>query len=115
MEAVRTSEPAPAKKAAPKPSGTLRERYDAMAQTFAQDRTGTHAVQIAIVCEPSNVEKALRSGGSRVWFLPMSFRGRSCYRVFYGRFNNEAAAQSALGDVPQDLRDSTPTVVRIPR
>ena len=86
-----------------------------MAAEFARDRTGTHAVQIAIVCEPSNVEKALRSGGSRVWFLPMSFRGRSCYRVFYGRYDNDAAAQRALADVPQDLRESSPTVVRIPR
>jgi hypothetical protein len=110
---VPTPSPAAAKK--PSPSSDLRERYDSMARTFAQDRTGTHAVQIAIVCEPSNVEKALRSGGSEIWFLPMSFRGRGCYRVFFGRFDNEAEAQRALSRVPQDLRESTPAVVRIPR
>ena len=113
---ARTPTPAPAQSATkPSSSNNLRERYDAMARTFAQDRTGTHAVQIAIVCEPSNVEKALRSGGSEIWFLPMSFRGRGCYRVFYGRFDNEAEAQRALSRVPQDLRESTPAVVRIPR
>ena len=33
-----------------------------------------------------DVLRRVRSGGSNVWFVPQSLGGRSCYRVFYGRF-----------------------------
>jgi hypothetical protein len=90
-----------------------RDRYDAMARDFAANRTGNFTVQIQILCDPSNLEKAMRAGGDSVWFVPQRLGDRNCYRVFYGRYNTRAEAQSALANVPAAIRDKSSAVKAI--
>lgn len=94
----------------------LRDRYDSMAREFAANPTGNFTVQFAIVCDPSNVTKALRGGSAdRVWFVPISIKGRACYRMFWGGFNTRQEADGALAQLPGQLRESSPAVVAVPR
>ena len=95
--------------------GSDRERYEAMARQFAAAPNAKFTVQFEIVCEPSNVTKALREGGSSVWFIPVSIKGRSCYRVFWGRYQTREAAERAIGEVPASLRETKPAVVTVPQ
>jgi hypothetical protein len=118
--------PLPAKKsgtapaaAAPQPVATAagdatRARFDAMAREFAEQGNGVWAVQFELVCQTYSVKKALDTGGKNVWFVPISYRGQSCYRVFWGRFRSREEAQRSVGQVPSVLRSaSAPVVVRV--
>lgn len=110
---------APVKVPAPPPSSAAtapgRERFDTMARQFAASTTGNFAVQLVIVCETSNLEKAMRAGGENIWFVPIAVKGRSCYRVFWGRYATRDEASRAVPQVPPSLRDSRPVAVAIPK
>lgn len=97
------------------PRGDARSRYDAMARDFAANPRGNFTVQIQILCEPSNLEKAIRAGGDNVWFVPQQIGARSCYRVFWGRYATREDAQRALAQVPATLRDANSAVKAVPR
>lgn len=82
----------------------VRARYDAMAADFARNATERpYTVQFELVCETASITKALGAGGERVWFVPTRFRGRSCYRVFWGRYDDRAAAAAAVAAIPDEL------------
>jgi hypothetical protein len=92
-----------------------RERVDAMARDYAANPTGNYTVQVQILCDPANVEKAMRAGGENVWFVPQTIGGRGCYRVFWGHFDSRTQAQQALAQVPASLRDKNSAVKAVPR
>ena len=97
------------------PADASRERYDAMAREFAANASGNFTVQIQILCEPSNVAKAMNAGGSSVWFVPQAIGARSCYRVFWGRYATRDEAQRALAQIPADVRDPSAAVKPVPK
>jgi septal ring-binding cell division protein DamX len=86
-----------------------------MAKDFAAQPNGKFTVQFEIVCETASVTKALRDGGSNVWFTSMSFRGKPCFRVFWGRYDTRDAASAAVAQLPASLRGGGASVVAIPR
>ena len=107
---VITNVPAPS--TAPDPG---RGKYDAMARQYAQNPAGTYTVQFELVCQTPSLAKAIAAGGSNVWFVPVSYRGQSCYRVFWGHFDSRDAAIAAAARIPGALRGSNPVVVSVPR
>jgi septal ring-binding cell division protein DamX len=90
-------------------------RYESMAREFAATAAGNFTVQFAIVCEPSNVTKALNNGGTNVWFVPISIKGRACYRMYWGHFGTRDEAERGMAVLPASLRESKPAVVPISR
>ena len=107
---VATTEPAPEP-----PTNDIKARYDAMAKQFAANPSGNFTVQVQILCEPSNLAKALSAGGSNVWFVPQSIGARSCYRVFWGRYATREEAQRAMGSIPSDVLDRSAAVKPVPK
>lgn len=99
----------------PRAAGGTKARYDDMARQYAANPEGNFTVQIQILCDPGNLEKAIRDGGSNVWFLPQRLGDRSCYRVFWGRFQTRDEAQRALAAIPAPLRDRNSAVKAVPR
>jgi len=93
----------------------LRAKYDVMAQQAAADPVGAYTVQFELVCETSSITKAMEAGRSAVWWQPTTYRGRPCYRVFWGRFATREEAVKAAAEIPGALHGSTPVVVKIPR
>jgi septal ring-binding cell division protein DamX len=108
----RTAPPAPASTTT---AGTGRGRYDELARQHAANPQGNFTVQIQILCDTGNLEKAMRAGGDNVWFVPQPLGERSCYRVYWGRFNTRDEAQRALANVPASLRDRSSAVKAISR
>jgi len=106
---------APAPAPAPASNDATRARYDAMARDFAANASGNFTVQIQILCEPANVGKTMKDGGSNVWFVPQSIGARSCYRVFWGHYNTREEAQRALASIPAAVRDRSAAVKPVPR
>jgi hypothetical protein len=93
-------------------SDAMRTKYDGMARDFAAQKSGSYTVQFELVCETTSITRALAEVGDKVWFVPTSYRGRPCYRVFWGRFNSSAEANAATK--PAAL-GKAPVVVKIPR
>jgi hypothetical protein len=91
-----------------------RARYDGMASDFAAQKGGNYTLQFELVCETASVTRALKEGGSNVWFVRTRYRSRPCYRVFWGRFDSSADANAASKELPASL-GSAPVVVKIPR
>jgi len=110
---ARTPASAPSA-ATPAATGTGRDRLDAMARNYAANPSGNFTVQIQILCDWSNLEKLTRSGGDNVWFVPQTIGERSCYRVFWGRYNTREQAQQALGQIPASARDRNAAVKSVP-
>ena len=114
--AVEVQRPAPKPVTlAPAAPATEAERFAAMAREFAAAPSGKFTVQFEIVCDPSNITKALHTGGTNVWFLPISLKGRSCYRVFWGHYPTRDAAERGIREIPASLREAKPAVVSIPQ
>ncbi|MGZ5492123.1 MAG: hypothetical protein ACXW3E_00765, partial [Thermoanaerobaculia bacterium] len=109
--------PAPVvRRPAPEPgAATPSSRYEAMARDYAANPNANFAVQFAIVCEPSNVTKAVSNGGTNVWFVPISIKGRACYRMYWGRYGTRDEAERGMAALPASLRESKPAVVTISR
>ncbi|MCU1246487.1 MAG: hypothetical protein JWN02_2397 [Acidobacteria bacterium] len=93
----------------------VRRRYDAMASEFLGTASGAYTIQFELVCETASLTRAIKSGGSNVWFTPIHYRTRPCYRVFWGHYDTRNAAVAGLGDVPADLRGSAPAIVHVPK
>jgi hypothetical protein len=92
-----------------------RERYDALARQHAKNATGNYTIQFELVCQTPSVAKAVAAGGSNVWFVPTQYRGQSCYRVFWGKFDTRDAAVAAVSRIPAQLKGSAPVVVSVPK
>ena len=93
----------------------LQKKYEKMGRDFLAKPEGSFTIQIELVCETASVTRALASGGAKVWFVPITFHGRSCYRIFWGRFNTHEAAISASPSLPAGLKGSKPVVITVPR
>jgi septal ring-binding cell division protein DamX len=85
-----------------------------MATDFAAQKSGNYTLQFELVCETASVTRAISEGGGKIWFVPTTYRGRPCYRVFWGRFDSSAEAKAASAELPASL-GSAPVVVKIPR
>jgi hypothetical protein len=92
-----------------------RKIYDAMAEQFATSAEGEYTIQFELVCETASIAKALREGGHSVWFVPISYRSKPCYRVFWGHYPTVDAAKAALSGIPPSLHAAAPVVVRLAR
>ncbi|MDP9191947.1 MAG: hypothetical protein M3P06_09640 [Acidobacteriota bacterium] len=110
-----TARTAPASTAPAPGSNATKDRVDAMARDFASRATGNFTVQIQILCDASNVEGLMRTGGASVWFVPQSLGDRSCYRVFWGRYNTRDQAAQALAQIPAGIRDRNAAVKAVPK
>jgi len=86
-----------------------------MAEEYARTASGNFTVQFELVCQTSSLAKATQAGGSNVWFVPISYRGQSCYRVFWGRYGTREAATRAWVQIPAAMRGAKPVVVPIPK
>ena len=93
------------------PSDALRAHYDEMARKFAAQPGGNYTVQFELVCESASLTTAVKHGGSNVWFVPFSYRGRPCYRVFWGHYATQAEATAAKSAIPAALKGSAAAVV----
>ncbi|HVR42479.1 MAG TPA: DUF4388 domain-containing protein [Thermoanaerobaculia bacterium] len=90
----------------------LRRRYQEMAERWTREnRTVPFSLQFSILCRTDSVTRSL-GAGDRVWFIPIAYRGESCFRMFWGTYSTREAAEAARSEIPGSLRGSTPVVVR---
>lgn len=67
--------------------------------------------QVGFFCQESSRARALEQGGPDAWALPVTRDGQQCYRVFWGRFDDDAAARAAAGRLPEAFRGQGAIIV----
>jgi hypothetical protein len=118
--------PVPAATASPRPASTATAdarkllqngAYSEAAQEFASGlkKSGARfSIQILVACSTETIQKANQSvPGDELYILPVTFKGRSCYRICWGSYQTEEAAAAALRALPEYFRrgGATPKVV----
>jgi hypothetical protein len=80
--------------------GALAPAAQGFAASLASSRT-SYSIQTLVACSPENVQKAVQNvAGDELFVLPVNLDGRSCYRVCWGLFESQAAAEAALPSLP---------------
>ncbi len=78
------------------------ERAERDQKAAAAARDARFTVQLELACEVPSLTEAYahdRPAGS-MWVVPTSFRGRTCFRVLWGRYATREAAESGLAGAP---------------
>jgi len=71
-------------------------------KTAAADRNARFAIQLELACEIASLREAWghdRPGGS-MWVATTSYRGRTCFKVLWGRYETPEEAAQALPSAP---------------
>ncbi len=94
--------PAAGLAASPKTRQGWLQRAERDQKSSAADRDARFAIQLELACEVPSLNEAFghdRPSGS-MWVVPTSYRGKTCFRVLWGRYPTREAADSALGSAP---------------
>ncbi len=93
--------------------------YRAAARHFGRqvsEGPGGYTVQLLMACQDDTVRRAVENGRSspELFILSTTFQGRSCYRVYWGRYPSQKRAQEAmLRDIPSAFIREKPRVTRL--
>ena len=64
-------------------------------------------IQLLVACSTETVQKALDQVASDdLYILPVNYQGRSCNRICWGLYSDEAGADSALATLPEYFRQN---------
>ena len=99
-------------KPAPAPLTPSASKYAAQSQQYAKEAaTVPFTVQFALVCRDASIENNVRLGGSKIWYVPIGYRGETCYKVYWGRYSTRQQAEQGVAEIPAALRGGKPSVV----
>jgi hypothetical protein len=80
------------------------------AKSFASGIRATadarYSIQLLVACSDETVDKALTNANApELLILPVSYKGRSCYRLCWGLYDSESRAEAAVATVPAYFRE----------
>jgi Domain of unknown function (DUF4388) len=89
-------------------AGLKRGDLAAAARGFAanlRSARSTYTVQLLVACSDETVTKAVQAvGAPDLFIVPVNYKGRDCYRMCWGLYENEGRARSGIGSVPEYFR-----------
>jgi hypothetical protein len=94
--------PAAGTAAMPKSRQGWMQRAERDQKSAASDRDARFAIQLELACEVPSLSEAFghdRPAGN-MWVVPTPYRGKTCFRVLWGRYPTREAADGALGSAP---------------
>jgi len=98
-------------------AGTIDRAAETFGRALQPIPSGRYTLQVMIACEAETIRKA--RAGTRpdegLFVLPVSVRGRGCYRVLWGVFESRDAASNATLPAYFSASGVTPAVVAIDR
>jgi hypothetical protein len=66
---------------------------------------GSYTVQLLVACADDTVSKAVQAvPAPDLFIIPASYKGRSCYRMCWGLYDDEARAHAGVASVPEYFR-----------
>jgi uncharacterized protein DUF4388 len=111
--------PSPSAQAAAPPAAITREdwlrRAERDRRALSQRRGARYAIQLEIACEVPTLERAWSwdKPPGTMWLLTSNYRGRTCFRVLWGRYATLEQARAAKARVPAFFvaPDNRPAIV----
>jgi hypothetical protein len=73
-----------------------------------------YSIQLLIACSEETVTKAVRSvAANELYIVPVNFKGRNCYRLCWGVYEDAPRANAAIRSLPEYFRKggATPKVL----
>jgi hypothetical protein len=65
----------------------------------------TYTVQLLVACSDETVSKAVEAvSAPDLFIVPVTYKGRSCYRMCWGLYDSEPRARAGIGSVPEYFR-----------
>jgi septal ring-binding cell division protein DamX len=85
--------------------GSFPEAARSFAAALAPGARGRFSHQLLTACAPDTIAKAVQAvTADELFILPVTFQGRSCYRLCWGVYDSRPAAEAALASVPAYFR-----------
>ncbi len=85
--------------------GSFAEAAQSFAASLGPAARGRFSYQLLTACAPETIAKAVQAApGDELIILPVTFQGRSCYRLLWGVYDNRTAAEAARESVPAYFR-----------
>jgi septal ring-binding cell division protein DamX len=85
--------------------GALPDAARAFAAALAPRASGRFSLQVLVACAPENVQKAVAAVPAEdLFILPVTVKGRDCYRMCWGVYDSRPAAEAALSGLPPYFR-----------
>src|SRR5262249_61284451 len=86
-------------------AGSYADAARGFAGTTRAAARGSAVIQLLVACSTETVQKAVENANSpELFILPVSLKGRECYRLVWGLCPPGARATSPLHTVPPDFR-----------
>jgi hypothetical protein len=112
--ATPVATPAPTARPSPASGGGLPAARAQMRQGQLDDAAGgfaahlrsapasTASVQLLVACSPETVQKAVSAvDAAELFILPVTYKGRDCYRMCWGIYESAATASAAARSLPE--------------
>jgi septal ring-binding cell division protein DamX len=85
--------------------GALADAARAFNASLAPGARARFSLQVLVACAPENVQKAVAAvPRDELFIVPVTVKGKDCYRVCWGTYDTRAAAEAALGSLPAYFR-----------
>jgi uncharacterized protein DUF4388 len=85
--------------------GALPDAARAFAASMAPEARGRFSLQVLVACDPVNVQKAVNAvPAAELFILPVTLKGKACYRLCWGVYDDRSAAEAALSGLPSYFR-----------
>jgi septal ring-binding cell division protein DamX len=90
--------------------GRIQEASLAWFRQLSAAPKSNYTLQLEIACQAQTVSEAFSSfpDPAQLMVIPISYKGRMCYRVIFGLFSSEAAANGAIGEIPAMFMNQQP-------
>jgi len=88
--------------------GAFSEAARSFAASLAPGARGRFSYQLLTACAPDTIAKAVQAvTADELFILPVTFQGKSCYRLCWGAYDSRAEADAARASVPDYFRQGT--------
>jgi len=85
--------------------GALSDAARAFAASLTPGARSRFSLQVLVACAPENVQKAIAAvPRDELFIVPVSVKGKECYRVCWGEYESRPAAEAALRTLPAYFR-----------
>jgi len=106
----------PAKKAESEKKEIVGSPLEKEAYNFLQEAKtspqSNYTIQILIACQEETIIKAKNEYPDlNFWFIPIYFKGKNCYKLFYDKFKSKEEALNKKNNLPESLLKNNPQVV----
>jgi hypothetical protein len=88
--------------------GAFSEAARSFAASLAPGARGRFSYQLLTACAPDTIAKAVQAvTADELFILPVTFQGKSCYRLCWGAYDSRATADAARASIPDYFRQGT--------